>query len=151
MPILNIEVKGLQGSRVALAQVGPLVQVVVSMGRAYAKQLTIAGQMVPPPIGGNALIDTGASSTCIDDDVAQQLQLPAIDAIPIMSASHASTMQNVYPAHIEFSGSGIQIEAPRVIGAALKGQSIIALIGRDVLQHAVLVYNGTMGTFSLSI
>ena len=100
---------------------------------------------MPPPVSGNALVDTGASSTCIDDEVAQQLQLPAIDA------SHASTMQNVYPAHIEFFGSGIQVEASRAIGAALKGQNIIALISRDVLQHAVLVYNGTMGTFSLSI
>lgn len=37
------------------------------------------------------------------------------------------------------------------MGANLDGQNLIALIGRDVLQAAVLVYNGTDGAVSLSI
>ena len=43
------------------------------------------------------------------------------------------------------------IDLEYAVGANLDGQNAIALIGRDVLQSAVLVYNGTDGTVSLSI
>jgi hypothetical protein len=38
-----------------------------------------------------------------------------------------------------------------LIGAPLQSQGIPVLLGRDVLQHCVLVHNGTMGSLSLSI
>ena len=67
------------------------------------------------------------------------------------SASHSSTQQNVYPIQIEVVGLPIAIDAPRAIGASLKVQGLLLLIGRDVLQHTVLVYNGPTGAFTLSI
>jgi hypothetical protein len=81
----------------------------------------------------------------------QVLQLPAIDVVTVASASHSSTTQNVYPIQIEVVGLPIAINAPRAIGAPLQSQGILVLIGRDVLQHCVLVYNGPTGSFSLSI
>jgi hypothetical protein len=54
-----------------------------------------------------ALIDTGATSTCIDEAIAKQLNLPVIDVVSIASASHADTKQNVYPAMIEVVGIGV--------------------------------------------
>ena len=45
----------------------------------------------------------------------------------------------------------IDINLEYALGANLGGQNLIALIGRDLLQSAVLVYNGTDGTVSLSI
>ena len=45
----------------------------------------------------------------------------------------------------------IDINLEYALGANLGGESLIALIGRDLLQSAVLVYNGTDGTVSLSI
>ncbi|MFI5142659.1 MAG: hypothetical protein ACHQQS_06475 [Thermoanaerobaculales bacterium] len=38
-----------------------------------------------------------------------------------------------------------------LIGAPLHPQGIPVLLGRDVLQHCVLVHSGMMGPFSLSI
>ncbi|MBI3193330.1 MAG: retroviral-like aspartic protease family protein [Ignavibacteriae bacterium] len=109
------------------------------------------GKPLPKPVTGVALIDTGASSSCIDDDVANQLQLPVVNVVSVASASHASTPQNVYPIQIEVVGLPISIEAPNAIGAALSSLGLLALIGRDVLQHCTLFYNGITGEITLSI
>jgi len=161
VPILNIqfsgEAQGPDGTTVAvppktaLLQRGPVIQVSVTVGQAIAQQVLLQGGTLPPPISGVALIDTGATSTCVDDEAAQRLQLPAIDVVTVASASHSSTSQNVYPIQIEVVGLPIKVEAPKAIGAPLKAQGLLLLIGRDVLQHALLVYNGPPGTFSLSI
>jgi predicted aspartyl protease len=98
-----------------------------------------------------ALLDTGATSTCIDDTAARQLQLPVVNVVHVASASHASTPQNVYPIQVEVVGLPISIEAPNAIGAALSPQGLLALIGRDVLQHCTLFYNGITGEITLSI
>ena len=79
------------------------------------------------------------------------LQLPAIDVVKVASASHPSAEQNVYPIQIEVVGLPITLNTQRAIGAPLQPQGILVLIGRDVLQHCVLVYNGLVGSFSLSI
>jgi predicted aspartyl protease len=97
------------------------------------------------------LIDTGACVTCVDEDLAQQLQLPAIDVVQMSSASHAATQQNVYPIEFEIVGAAIRINVPRAIGASLASQGIIALIGRDFLQHCTLFYNGVTGAITLSL
>ena len=47
----------------------------------------------------NALIDTGASDSCIDSGVAESLNLPAIDNRPV-SGAHGSQYVNVYMAQI---------------------------------------------------
>jgi predicted aspartyl protease len=137
--------------RVALQKEGPCVQVTIGLAQSIASQLLQQGQSLPKPISGVALIDTGASSTCIDEAAAQQLSLPVVNVVNVASASHASTPQNVYPIQIEVVGLPISIEAPNAIGAALAPQGLLALIGRDVLQHCTLFYNGITGEITLSI
>jgi len=161
MPILNIQLGG-QGQaedgrkvvippQTVLLSRGPIVQVNVSIGQAIAQEIVQKGGTLPPPVSGLALIDTGASSTCIDNAAAKKLKLPAIDVVAIASASHSQTEQNVYPITLEIAGLPIMINAPRAIGGALESQGLLVLIGRDVLQHCVLVYNGVSGGFSISI
>jgi predicted aspartyl protease len=130
---------------------GPRIQVNVSLAQTVAQQLVQQGISIAPPMSGMALIDTGASSTCVDAQAAQQLQLPVIDVVQLASASHAATQCNVYPVHIEMIGFPIQIDAPRVIGAELAAQGLLMLIGRDVLQHCTLHYNGFTGQITLAL
>jgi predicted aspartyl protease len=106
------------------------------------------GQTVPNPESGLALIDTGASGTCIDNGAAQRLQLPVIDTGNMVSASH-TTPQNIYPVLIEVAG-GIRVNVPRAMGAELASQGLVVLIGRDFLQHCTLFYNGPSGALTLS-
>lgn len=161
MPILHIQLNAtgntVQGQLVqvppsiVLQRQGPFVKVTIGLAQSIASQLLQQGQTLPSPVSGMALIDTGASTTCVDDSVAQQMQLPVVNVVNIASASHASTKQNVYPIQIEVIGLPISIETPNAIGAALGAQGLIALIGRDVLQHCTLFYNGITGSFTLSI
>jgi predicted aspartyl protease len=137
--------------QVALRERGPVVQISITVEENIAKTLAQQGQPVPTPKTGWALIDTGASITCIDDAAAQELGLPVIDVVPMCSASHANTEQNVYPVQITIPGLWFNLQAPRAVGAALAPQGLILLIGRDVLQVCTLFHNGPAGEISLAI
>ena len=161
MPILHVQYDA-QGqtpdgqpiqlpARIALLQTGPCVQVVISLAQSLSEQLVQQGHAVPQPASGMGLVDTGASTTCIDEALAQRLGLPVIDVVQMTSASHAGTEANVYPIQMEIVGSPIIVNVPRAIGANLAPQGIVALIGRDYLQHCTLFYNGLSGEITLSI
>jgi hypothetical protein len=77
MPILHMQILGQSQTPdgrviqipppVALQPRGFCLQASISVAEVIAKQLLQQGQSVPTPITGWALIDTGASATCIDD------------------------------------------------------------------------------------
>jgi predicted aspartyl protease len=127
------------------------VQVSITVEQTIAQTLVQQGKSVPTPIAGWALIDTGASVTCIDEEAAVGLGLPVVDQVVMSSASHAKTLQNVYPVQIVISGLAFIMNVPKAMGAALKPQGILALIGRDALQVCTLFYNGLTGEVTISI
>jgi hypothetical protein len=43
------------------------------------------------------------------------------------------------------------LEFSSLIGSVLAAQGIVGLLGRDVLSHFLLVYNGPAGMFSLAL
>jgi predicted aspartyl protease len=137
--------------QLALQVRGPVVQVSVTVEQTVAKNLIAKGVPIPMPIAGLGLIDTGASVTCIDEEAAQKLKLPVVDVQNMTSASHASTPCNVYPIQIQLAGARIIFQASRAIGAELKSQGLLLLIGRDALQNCTVFYNGLTGQFTLSI
>lgn len=130
---------------------GPVVQVSVTLEQAAAQSLVQQGGQVPSPESGLGLIDTGPSVTCIDAETARRLRLPAIDVVPMTSASHARTEQNVYPIQIEIAGFPMRLQAPRAVGAELAPQGLLLLIGRDALRARTFFYNGVTGELTLSI
>lgn len=160
MPILHLqftaEIKAPDGRKVqvppitALHQRGPVIQVSVTIEQNAGKALLAQGRALPTPKAGLALIDTGASNTCIDDQAAVELRLPIIDIAHMQSASHAKHQCNVYPVTIDIPGV-VNLNSPRTMGAALAGQGLLALIGRDVLSRCTLFYNGPMGQITLSL
>ena len=156
MPTLNIHVKAedQHGKPIAastgLAQGGPVVPVSLMISDAHRKVLGEEGRLVPPVVNGTALIDTGASNTCIDQGAAEKAGLPTIGKAAMASASHPEHEVPVYSAKLvipQFS----DIDVAYAMGANLGGMGLTALIGRDLLQRAVLVYNGTDGSIALSI
>ena len=130
---------------------GPRVQVTVSVEKILADQLVKKGDVLPQPIQGFALIDTGASITCVDEEVAQKLKLPVIDVQAMTSASHASVPANIYPVHFQVVPTPIEINLGRAMGANLKPQGLVALIGRDVMRQWTLFYNGLTGEITISM
>jgi predicted aspartyl protease len=134
-----------------LQQRGSVVQVSVTLEQTFAAALAQQSKPVPPPVTGLALIDTGASNTCIDDETAQSMNLPIIDVGSMHSASHIKAPSNIYPVTVEIIGFRIHFQSPRTMGAALKEQGLLMLLGRDVLQRCTLFYNGPTGQITLSI
>jgi len=160
MPILHIQL-GAQAKTpdgktvelhpaIALHQRGPILQVTVTIEANAGKGLVAQGKSLPTPESGLALIDTGATGTCIDDAVAQKLGLPVIDVAKMTSATHKDQECKVYPVQIAIPPALI-LNSPRTIGAALAPQGLLVLIGRDVLRNCTLFYNGPTGQFTIAL
>ena len=108
------------------------------------------GEVVPATVDGLALIDTGASCTCVDQSAANRAGLTVIDRGTISSASHSAHSVPVFACEIEAAVLG-QICLPRAMGATLENQGLLAVIGRDALRSTILIYNGPNGSFSISL
>jgi predicted aspartyl protease len=131
-----------------LLQIGPVVQVEIAVGQHLEVVLKAQNQPIPPLVRATALIDTGASSSVISEDMAQRLNLQPIGTTSISTPSCHGVRCFEYAVRLMLPNS--VVVAASVIGAPLAGQSIQCLIGRDILQHGVLVYIGYTNSFTLS-
>jgi predicted aspartyl protease len=103
------------------------------------------------------LVDTGASFTSIEPQVLAALGLTPTGTIDIVTPSTGAGVHTTDTYDIDFLIGGavlsdIPLSIPNLRVAASElflQQGIHALIGRDVLQRRILVYNGTMNNFSL--
>ncbi|MDE0152958.1 MAG: aspartyl protease family protein [Gammaproteobacteria bacterium] len=161
MPILNVriqaEMRDDAGNHLpappdmALGQVGPRVQITLAQLKEQIDAISGKGEEVPAPVVGYALIDTGASATCVDSDAAGRAGLPVVDSGPLHSVTHANETVPIYAGSLTIQGANINLLAHRAYGVNLVEQGLIALIGRDVLSQCILVYNGPDSSFSISI
>lgn len=159
MPILHAQVTGQAKTAngkttnlpapMGLILRGPVIEANVTIEPNAAKGLLAQGKPLPKPKTGLVLIDTGASGTCIDDEAAQELGLPVIDVAWLTSATHQDQECKIYPVQIIIPT--VVLNCPRAMGAALRAQGLIALIGRDILGNCNLFYNGPAGQFTLSL
>lgn len=141
MPSFTLALPDLQGT-------GPIIDIGLAVSATLEDGLNSAGQPVPPPIALSAMIDTGASASVIQQGLAVDLGLQPIGVARISTPS--STNVECYEYAVRFAFPNNVVAEGTVIEAPLKGQHIQGLIGRDVLQHAVLVYIGYAGQFTLS-
>ena len=159
MPILNIriEAKNRHGDPipippgVRLRELGPRVQITLSPLEAQRKSIADKGEPLPTPVVGLALIDTRASSTCIDQKAAQKAGLAIVDSGPMTSVTHDNEVVPIYAGQLKVEGISQYVDVSRAYGVKLESQGLIALIGRDMLASCMLIYNGTDGSFSLSL
>jgi len=116
-------------------------------------QAAVAAVHASPPASQllDALIDTGAGDSCIDEDLATELQLPMVDQIET-SGVHGQSKLNVYLGYIRIPSLSY-VQYGRFTGARLHagGQPHKALLGRTILQQMILVYDGRDGSVRLSV
>ena len=163
MPILNHMAQGktpagdIQPAPEFLIRTGPVIPVTIHLPISAQKAYLDSGDAVPAPISGMALVDTGATITCIDVKAAEKAKLPRTGVSKISSASHADQEFPTFAAQIVWPTINLNFE--NAIGANLSslggdfmdaGNELIALLGRDFLSTAILVYNGPAGHFSLA-
>lgn len=117
--------------------------------RAAEDVFKAAGQATPDPIEIAAMIDTGASHSVIQTGLAHRLNLNAVSTVAIHTPSSTNVICDVYAVRYVLPNNiiheGTAIEMP------LQSQTMQALIGRDLLADAVLIYLGYANQFTLSI
>jgi hypothetical protein len=102
-----------------------------------------------------ALIDTGASSTCVVAGVLQPLGLAPTGTIPMTTPSSGPNpvICNQYDAGVFLMHPTLTLglDAMPIIECQPLGGTIQALLGRDFLVHCLFVYDGQSQRFTIGL
>ncbi|MGH6677385.1 MAG: aspartyl protease family protein [Bradyrhizobium sp.] len=135
---------------------GALVDALVDISPPRQRALAVAGKPIPAPVAVRALVDIGASCTFIDLWVVQALSLTPTGTSSILTAASGTT---AHPCHRYDISLGVVManqqthSLPSVISAidaGLAAHGFQLILGRDVLAHGRLFYDGKGQIFTLS-
>lgn len=139
-----------------IAPAGPLCSGIIGLSKAREDALQRSGQPLPPLVPILALIDTGASCTCIDPSVLHALNLSPTGSTSISTPSTGNVPHTAYQYDVGFvivppDGTPLILQTVPVIASELLSQQgFHALLGRDILDQCLFVYNGKEGFFTLA-
>jgi hypothetical protein len=140
-----------------IASGGPLLIAHIGVSVPRMQALLAVNGVVPPPIAGTFLIDTGASGTCVDATFISQLGLQPTGTVPIMTPSTGNGLHHCDQFDVSFyippNSAGVGghlVPALPIIATHLQGQGIDGLIGRDILDNCTFIYNGTAKYFTIA-
>ncbi len=131
---------------------GPLIRVIIERPRPNPEQ-------PGPGVPGLALIDTGADRGVIDSTVVTALGLDPVRTEGAHGVGGRVELE-IYNVHLSFpaplllevdakSQSKHDLESLNARVPPELGGKVVAIIGRDLLQHLVFFYNGPNGMFAL--
>jgi predicted aspartyl protease len=136
MPILN-------GS---IMPWGPSIYLKVMQSNQRATALKKAGRPHSEPIVIHGLIDTGASISALDLNVIQHLDIQPHGSISIHTPSTGTAYEtrDTYDASLVLGETEVVllVVTTPMLGIELASQGFDALLGRDVLRHCRLVFDG---------
>ncbi len=119
---------------------GPICRIILKPSEPTALKLKAEKKKIPS-VKVLALIDTGANTTAISQNIAQQLKLVPRGSAKVYTSHRSSEIRNEFDVSLSFRRD-IRWPVLRVLEANFRDHAIDCLIGRDVLQHGVLIYNG---------
>lgn len=109
---------------------------------------------VTPPGGGgggqtySAMIDTGASITCINMSLAQTLGLQQVSST-LLGGVGGSSEAPIYAAALKVPQFGVTVDPVQIAGVNNPLPGVDMLIGRDILRQLHLDWHGGNGAFTL--
>jgi predicted aspartyl protease len=135
---------------------GALVDAFIGVSGGRMQALKQAGREVPQLQIVRALIDTGASGSCVDPAVLHDLGLTPTGTIQVITPTTGAN-----PVECNQYDVSVAIPAPNGTPFAmatvavtehefLNAQGFHALIGRDILARCIFHYNGQEATFTLA-
>ena len=132
-------------SRGDLRRSGPKIRVTISHPRTALNAAKQAGINLKEPFTVTALIDTGASRTVINPQLAATCGLRQTGVARISSAGHI-TDRPEYAGAIHFPDQELKGFDPlNLVACPLPEQDVACLLGRDVLERWNLIYDGRSG------
>jgi len=136
---------------------GCLLNALVGVSEARKAALIASSSVPPAAVPIRALVDTGASGTCVDPSVLETLALTATGKVSVNTPStgtqpHEADQYDISlvvpgadPTHLPLSIGNL----PVICAELLLPQGFHALIGRDVLSRCVFVYNSLVGLYTV--
>lgn len=136
---------------------GPVITTDLTITEAHRDALAAAGDPIPPPVRCRFLLDTGADGCVVKHDVAVKAGLKLINANAPLQGVGVDTTGKAYIGRILFgiqskvlAGAQHNISMDTQINSGdLQSTLIDGLIGRDVLEHFVMTYDGKTGRVTL--
>jgi predicted aspartyl protease len=128
----------------------------VGVSSARSQALTDSGQAIPTVQNIRALVDTGASCTCIDPMVFEALELQPTGSAPMLTPSTGPTPidADVYDVSVVIPNAPqlplMIANMPVSASELFQAQGFHALLGRDILQRCVVTYNGSVEIFTFA-
>jgi len=133
---------------------GPVIDLAVAVGWSRQRRLVDQGVVVPSPTTVRALIDTGSDISVVHPQVLQQLGVRERGWTQIRRPGARGGFRLASLSEVQLSIGGLRPGtlwvSTRVIKLAPSTPTVLALIGRDVLEHCTLFYNGPRGELTLS-
>jgi len=158
MPHHNAFIKDKDGNPnpLGLRVLGAFFPIEVHIPPQIAEALAKEGKPIPTPVTGLGLIDTGATMTCVHEEILTSLGLNPTGVVNSGTAA-GPVQQNVYPVRIVFPAQGWTLDVPAA-GVNLTGQTtqldppqpLIVLLGRNLLEQWILVWNGPAGHWAVA-
>jgi predicted aspartyl protease len=128
-----------------LRRSGPKIRVTVGHPRSALTAARQAGIDLKEPFTVTALIDTGASRTVINPQLAATCGLRQTGVARISSAGHI-TERPEYAGAIRFPDQELEgFDLLSLVACPLPEQDVACLLGRDVLERWNLNYDGRSG------
>ena len=125
-------------------EAGPIVRIAIERP-VTPKQPTRA----QPKLQIAALVDTGASLTVINPEVARTCDLPKIGQVKV-SVPGGVNEYSQFAAAISFPSTSLRIVSPLAVTAVPIGaQSVACLLGRDILSRWKITYDGDTGRIEI--
>jgi len=131
-----------------MQKVGPVVEVVLTPSVNFLKQMNI-NPSAAKTVKLLAMVDTGATGTVISQGIAALLGINPIGTTMISTPSSTNVKCNQFDVQIVIPNN-VRFQSIVITEAPLQGQHIQCLIGRNILQHGILIYNGHDNSFTLS-
>lgn len=135
-------------------ELGPVVDIYIGVTKAREQALANAGLPTPSILPIRMLIDTGATSSCIDESVIRPLGLAPTGIVPVMTPTTGAHPAEMFQYDVRlFLGAPLYkfFDALPVTACHLIPHGIQGLLGRDVLANCVFFCNGEAGFFTLAI
>jgi predicted aspartyl protease len=128
-----------------LQQDGPWMWISITNPKMELEEARSVGLEFPKPLRMKALVDTGASLTVINPEVAKTWKLRQTGFAKIVAAGSSGTYAE-HAAAIEFPDTNLRGFDPiRVVACPIVGQWFSCLIGRDILRRWHVSYDGRSG------
>jgi predicted aspartyl protease len=139
----------LQHSPAALQKHGPIIKVLISHTRHELLEAQAVGLEFPESHPFNGLIDTGASITIINPQLAETYKLKYTGPVGITAVGHTGKYPG-YAAAISFPDRKLKpFEVVRIVACPLASAAMSCLLRRDILRYWELIYNGESGEVTI--